>query len=663
MIKRNLAVAVWAIAVIVPCWSASGKSRYQPLLATSSGRDTLLNLALWEDGRVTGNGRLFRYLESDNPLVRLRCVEVIGRIQDPQDAPRLFPFLKDRDERVVRETVFALGQIASEAAAAVLIEFGRGAPPDMRLIVAEALGKIGGEEAIAALTEMLHAFQGKLRSAAVMALARTADERALGGLLLALHDGDNKVVRRAVYALEKIKSKRVPPEVLPLIDHDDALVRAYAARTLGKQKDAKSVDKLIALLDEAEDRVLINAMNALASILDGKKEKKVVAPLGRLLQDHPSHHVRKAAVVTMGAVGDKSATDYLAQSILDENAAIRAESYKGLARVLGKQSVVFLSSGLKDGERMVRLAAIEAYGLAGEKKELGLLLGTASEAPDRLARAAAVRALSHFKYDDVSAVLLQKLGDDDWVVATEAVNALGEIGDKKAVPSLIERYTARYDRVDKDVRLAILDVLTGMKAPEAEGIAREALDDGDKRMRLAGKALLERLEVAVPEIPGDRHFYERDFDASRKVNLSLPLGERRARIRCEYGTVEIRLYGDDAVQTVANFTRLAARDFYKAGTFHRVVPNFVVQGGCPRGDGWGDAGYYIRSEFNRFHYQRGAVGIAHSGKDTGGTQFFITHSPQPHLDGRYTIFGRVTKGMEVVDKIRQGDRFQVKIIE
>ena len=90
-------------------------------------------------------------------------------------------------------------------------------------------------------------------------------------------------------------------------------------------------------------------------------------------------------------------------------------------------------------------------------------------------------------------------------------------------------------------------------------------------------------------------------------------------------------------------------------TFHRVVPNFVIQGGCPRGDGWGLPGYTIRCEVNENRYDTGTVGMAHAGKDTGGSQFFITHSPQFRLDGGYTAFGRVKEGQKVVDAIEEGD--------
>ena len=111
----------------------------------------------------------------------------------------------------------------------------------------------------------------------------------------------------------------------------------------------------------------------------------------------------------------------------------------------------------------------------------------------------------------------------------------------------------------------------------------------------------------------------------------------------------------EAPLTVLSFLDLARRGFYDGLTFHRVEPGFVVQGGCPRGDGNGGPGYTLRCEIGQRPYGRGAVGMALSGKDTGGSQFFITLSPQPHLDGGYTLFGSVASGMDVVEKLRPGD--------
>ena len=114
----------------------------------------------------------------------------------------------------------------------------------------------------------------------------------------------------------------------------------------------------------------------------------------------------------------------------------------------------------------------------------------------------------------------------------------------------------------------------------------------------------------------------------------------------------------DAPQTSRNFVTLARKGFFNGLAIHRVVPNFVVQDGDSRGDGTGGPGYTIRDELNERPFIRGTVGMALSWKDTGGSQFFIVHSPQPHLDAKYTVFGHVVAGMEVVDRIQQGDVIQ-----
>jgi cyclophilin family peptidyl-prolyl cis-trans isomerase/HEAT repeat protein len=129
-----------------------------------------------------------------------------------------------------------------------------------------------------------------------------------------------------------------------------------------------------------------------------------------------------------------------------------------------------------------------------------------------------------------------------------------------------------------------------------------------------------------------------------------------ATIKTEKGDVELTFYPILAPGSVANFYTLAKDGFFDGKNFHRVVPNFVIQGGCPRGDGYGSLDYTIRSEFSDLHYDdEGYIGMASAGKHTEGTQFFITHSPTFHLDGRYTIFGKVSKGMDVVHKILEGD--------
>jgi peptidyl-prolyl cis-trans isomerase B (cyclophilin B) len=135
----------------------------------------------------------------------------------------------------------------------------------------------------------------------------------------------------------------------------------------------------------------------------------------------------------------------------------------------------------------------------------------------------------------------------------------------------------------------------------------------------------------------------------------------RAIMETDKGTIRLELFDQDAPGTVQNFVELSEKGFYDGLNFHRVIPNFMIQGGCPKGDGTGGPGYKIKCEINKNKHLAGSLSMAHAGKDTGGSQFFICHSPQSHLDGVHTVFGK-TEDMDVVNAIRKGDKIiSVKI--
>ena len=141
---------------------------------------------------------------------------------------------------------------------------------------------------------------------------------------------------------------------------------------------------------------------------------------------------------------------------------------------------------------------------------------------------------------------------------------------------------------------------------------------------------------------------------------------KTAEIKTEKGVMKVEFYENDAPNTVDNFIKLSKKGFYNGLTFHRVIPNFVIQGGCPKGDGTGGPGYTIDCETdggNQYH-DRGVLSMAHAGRNTGGSQFFICHSREntAHLDGVHTCFGKVYEGLDVIDEIRAGDKIvEIKI--
>ena len=237
----------------------------------------------------------------------------------------------------------------------------------------------------------------------------------------------------------------------------------------------------------------------------------------------------------------------------------------------------------------------------------------------------AAEALGTLHSRDALPLLRAGLADTAVLYVASVAAALGELGDSASVPALTRAYAERAGDADTDARIAIRDALR----------------------QLAGAPFADSLERAHAK-PAAHAAYAADFQQPSPV--------KGAILHTTRGEIEWAFYREDAVQTVKNFVRLAERGYFNGLAVHRVVPNFVIQDGDPTGSGSGGPGYSIRCEYNQRRYEPGMVGMALSGKDTGGSQWFITHSPQHHLNGRYTIFAHVTRGMDVVQSIVQGDQ-------
>jgi cyclophilin family peptidyl-prolyl cis-trans isomerase len=269
-----------------------------------------------------------------------------------------------------------------------------------------------------------------------------------------------------------------------------------------------------------------------------------------------------------------------------------------------------------------------------------------------------LRALAAFKPQDLASVARAHLNDSDVIVRGTAADLLGDLPPSdENTRALAAAWPQTANDSLNDAALSILDALGKQKTTTANDLIKEALKSGDH--------LIRRKAVALLKTNGAGDFSSqigtvktRNTDADYKRALGRISKSTRAVVTTSKGSFTIELLPDAAPLTVDNFVQLAQRDYFRNVTIHRVVPNFVIQDGDPRGDGNGGPGYQIRCEINQVLYDRAAVGMALSGKDTGGSQWFVTHSPQPHLDGGYTVFGRVVAGMDVVDRIVRGDVIQ-----
>jgi len=269
---------------------------------------------------------------------------------------------------------------------------------------------------------------------------------------------------------------------------------------------------------------------------------------------------------------------------------------------------------------------------------------------------AVLTSLARLHARNAAQIMLDHLKVDDPIVRAAAATALGELKPAGAAEALAEAYRAGERDPGYAARVAALESLGKYGAAAATPVLVTALADKDWVVRRRAAALLNGLDPATDADARIRPAPTTNTtDFYQTPRLTDPPVSTRVYIDTDRGTIEIELAVLDAPLTVDNFVKLADKNAFDGLTFHRVVRDFVVQGGDPRGDGEGGPGWTIRDELNERPYLRGTVGMALDGPDSGGSQFFITHTPQPHLDAKYTVFGRVVTGMEVVDRIQPGD--------
>ncbi len=683
--------ALFAAAAIVIAAAAHAQtapaagSRYESLLSRPEGRRALTTLAAMEEAAAIDRAAIEKLMTDKRALVRVRCAEALGRIGDPAGVPLLEKLAADKDLRVAETAVYALGLVRDTSAVAPLARSLAAGDENIKLRALEALGVTGKKEAAPVIAPYLRHFKGAVRAQAALALTFAGDSASASACEALVQDPDPRVAACAAYAMGRLGYAAGGERIAELLTSRSAETRLRAVEALGRLK-AKGAASMIATLTADSDRwVALKAAEALARIGGGGGADALAA----MLSEDDAYIVTAA----LGGLAVSAAQRHAAAiepHLSSGSAMVRRAALGAAVAAAGGDARPHLLAAIEKGTPRERTTALELLGALGAKEDLALLCGTLLREDDHHAAEGAAAGLGRWERtkdlaapcgvkdaagNDVTAVgaLLSAANGDDWVVASVAVESLGKVGSVEIVPALAAVYGAHPSRIDGDRRLAVVEAIKALSAKlDAAAIASRgipaflatAYGDPDRRVSAAAASaaasLAKRVEIRLPPrsgAAGDRGTYP------WTGGPSLPFGNRRIVVSTKRGEIEILLYGDDAPNAVRGILALAGRGFYDGLAFHRVVPGFVVQGGCPRGDGWGDAGYFLRNEVNLFHYRRGVVGLADSGKDTAGSQFFIMHAEHPHLDGRYTIVGRVTRGMSVVDRIEEGDVFTVRAID
>jgi cyclophilin family peptidyl-prolyl cis-trans isomerase/HEAT repeat protein len=606
---------------------------------------------------------LSTYIESKDPEVRARAARALGRLRSTGALVPLARLAADPDPGVRIETAFALGQ-TPDTERTLLGRLAIEKDPDVRAALFEALGKVGTSASKDALIAGLSEKPELFRPAVV------AESAAIG---------IGRLGQRKVAPFDDGKSSAVQAAVPPLLDQLARLdVRAArgAAFALYRLKvgavDTTSAARWIAAARSHGDAVVRDYL--VRGLASWPSPERIAVLEGAMKDSSPG--VRAAAAKVGGEIAWQGVADMLG----DSNHAVRVQAIQSVGAMPGLDRKLLLSPIVKEGAPDEAAEAIEALAAAN-------LLDDPTHWLDptfpELIRAAATSALHDtdrlrsMALDDPSAqvrtaaalrlveekpakdTLLALLGGKDSVVAAIVSDHLREhpaAGTETALLDLADA-TDDPDLLSEVARAlaATYEQKSAKPSERARTLAKRLSVHPFLPVREAAIALQKALAMPKSSAAGAHALMTTDLAAAQEI--------KSARIKTSRGTFVVALESNEAPITVASFAYLADAGFYDGRFVHRMVPDFVVQDGCPRGDGWGGPGYAIPDEVNRLHYDDGTVGMALSGPDTGGSQWFVTLSPQPHLDGTYTIFGHVTQGMQVVRALRRGDEIESIDIE
>ncbi|MCC7416454.1 MAG: HEAT repeat domain-containing protein [Acidobacteria bacterium] len=619
---------------------------------------------------------LLRLMADAEARVRRRAALAIGRVGLSEGIGPLETTLHDADPEVRQMAAFALGLIGDRSAVPALIGALADSAPVVQASAAEALGLVGDPAASGPIGALM---SGIVQSGALASPPAEADDARRDTPAAAFRLGAYALVRLkawdalagavldeagqprvrgwpVAYAIQRIEDARGFAALMTLSREPHPYTQAFAAKGLGALKDPAALPALLPLLSSPDLMVAVEAVRALGRIGDAAAADPLIAILDDPRADP---HVRLEAMTAIGNMaGSEQAIDPVLDRLADPSPAMRAAALAAAARLDPANFPTILSGLDPDTHWSVRAALATVLGRLPGGTGAPRLMAMLQDRDQRVIPSV-LAAIAALKLPDAPAILLEHLSADDPVVRGAAATALGELKPGDGAQALAAAYEFGTRDAIGTARAAALGAIANYGAEAARPVLTRALADKDWALRRRAAMLLTSLDppdaaaVDARIRPAPTRLPPGTYAASRITNPQL---STQAYIDTDRGTIQIELAMNDAPLTVENFVSLARAGFFNGLSIHRVVPDFVIQDGDPRGDGEGGPGYTIRDELNELPYLRGAVGMAlDPWPDSGGSQFFITHSPQPHLDAKYTLFGRVVAGMDVVDRIEQWD--------
>ena len=636
-----------------------------------------------EARRSLGSGKLKRFLSDPDPRIRARAALAVGRIREASVYPYLSPLIKDRSPVVKASALLALGLVREDRHLETLHALVKDPVALVRQRAVEALGRIGSTRSTGVVIAMLKDPDQGVACAAADACFRLRDARAVEALLKVMKEAPPRVRYHAANALDRFLVPDVDPISNRPRDREPEILAAMEAAVpglLGAARDEDARVATAALTALARSRVVPEDSGPIFEALGNENPQVVVAALRAVqwqaneeavkahekLLSHKDAHVRWTAVkglahlheVVKGAgEGDlMGGVGSVLKRVLESDPVmqIRGDALAALALIQGPDALGGFRHFLKHRDNRMRSGLCKAAGCVGGALARSLLQRLMTDEDARV-RMAAVRGLSRLGGAKATHRIFRGLEDRVSGVRGQAAEVLRDLGAPEAAGPLLKAY--QEDRTHRNIasseaRYRILQALVHLGGKRYVPLLDEALADPSLMVR---ESVIEILEILNGFRPSVEYKGPNAF-AGRPVPRNRILSRRpQVILYTRRGEIHLILYPDHAPAHVRTFLALVENGFYNNMAFHRVVSNHVIQGGDPEGTGYGALDFLLPDEPSGLSFREGILGMAKVGRDTGCCQFFITLTPRPHLDGKYTIFGRVQEGMGVVRKIMVGD--------
>ncbi|RNI31459.1 peptidylprolyl isomerase [Rufibacter latericius] len=640
--KKQLRNAAALLLLAVACRQPAQNSATNGVNKFSDA--TLRKIYTLQDERKTQD--LLAFLERPETMYRREAALAFGSVQDSTAIPALMPLLQDPEAEVRKATAYALGQIGNVAAEPALMEaYQKEQHVPTRAEILEAWGKCATQNGLDMISR--YTAQTEMQAAQAWAIYR-AGQRKLNyagaltkaaALLTSTQEEARLGASHFLGRTAKLDPTPAKVELFKVVQQDpSANVRMAAALALSKMADTVGIAQVVngIFRKEPDYRVRINAMRAL-------------------------HQLPYTAV---------QATAWNALSDKHPHVALSAAEYL-TAKAPATESSRLLEAANKQKDWRVRatlFGAALASAPVAQKQTVGKQIQQRfASAKNPYEKAALLTALSK-EQTNYAFIEQQTFQASHPAISTSGIEALAAIrGQKNFDASAAPVFNQIFQKAVQSGDVAMVGIAAGaIRNPDLK--MKDAYADRTFLTQARDKLTLPRDIETYLELQKTLDYLEGKTSAPTPATpFSHPINwatvnklqkNQKVRLKTSKGEIVFELLVEDAPGSVANFVELLEQGFYNGKNYHRVVPNFVAQGGCPRGDGWGSTDYAIRSEFADLNYLEGYVGMASAGKDTESCQWFITHSPTPHLDGKYTIFARVVKGMDVVHQLNIGDRIE-----